>query len=175
MYSYVSKPKTQPKDYSDGGGETKDRDERVVAAVTARGDLTRGVLSKNGRGNRGENWGGALRRMTSSHLFPSREDERKFISVPGRYVPLGFARYVSPVIDPLDYTLYRIAGWRVAIPRAIPGPRVRDLLYRIFYFGPQSAGFVRMGDTLVPAILESGDRMTLAQTNFGFGSYPLTQ
>ena len=105
-------------------------------------------------------WGGALRRMQSVGLGPSREDDHKFVSVPGRYVPIGFARYVAPVIDPSHYEYYRVAGWRVAVPRSVPGFRTRDLLYRIYYYGPASAGYVRLGDTLVPAIMEPGDRMT---------------
>jgi hypothetical protein len=113
--------------------------------------------------------------MTSTTLAPSREDEAKFVSVPGRYVPVGFARYVSPVPDPLDYEYYRVAGWRVAVPRATPGSRVRDLVVRIFRHGPQSAGYVRMGDTLVPAILETGDRMSMAQTAVEYEPYPLSQ
>jgi hypothetical protein len=96
------------------------------------------------------------------------------VSVPGRYVPIGFARYVPPTIDPSDYEYYRLAGWRVAVPRSIPGFRVQDLLGRIFSYGPQSAGYIRLGDVLVPAILEPGDRMTLAQSALEFSSYPLS-
>jgi hypothetical protein len=112
--------------------------------------------------------------MEVGGVAPSREDEHRFISVPGRYVPVGFARYVPPLIDPYDYEYYRVAGWRVAVPRVIPGFRVRDLFYRIQYYGPQSAGYVRLGDTLVPAILDTGDRMTLSQTAVDFDPYPLS-
>jgi hypothetical protein len=155
--------------------EDVDRDERFMSMTKARGDISRGVVKRTNQGKRSQAWGGALRRMTSTDLGPSREDESKFVSVPGRYVPIGFARYAPPVIDPLDYEMYRVAGWRVAVPRTLPGMRVRDLLYRCFYFGPQSAGYVRVGDCLVPAALNIGDRMTLAQAATQFEPFPLTQ
>lgn len=164
--SWVDEPKK---------AEDFDRDERFLSLTKARGDISRGVVKRTNQGKRSQAWGGALRRMTSALLGPSREDEQKFITVPGRYVPIGFARYAPPVINPLDYEMYRVAGWRVAVPRSVPGMRVRDLLYRIFYFGPASAGYVRVGDTLVPAALEIGDRMTLAQASLGWESYPLSQ
>lgn len=119
-------------------------------------------------------WGGALRRMQDMGLGPSREDEAKFVSLPGRYVPIGFARYASPLIDPSHYDYYRVAGWRVAVPRAIPGFRVRDLLYRIFYLGPGAAGYVRLGDSLVPAILEPGDRQILSESAIEFYDYGMS-
>jgi len=103
--------------------------------------------------------GGAMRRMSFYDIGPSMELE----GVQGMYVPIGYARYVSPVLNPYEYEYFRVAGWRIAVPRTIPGLRVRDLLDRIFYYGPQSAGYMRLGDTLVPATLEPGDRMTLAQ------------
>jgi hypothetical protein len=77
------------------------------------------------------------------------------------------------VINPLDYEFYRVAGWRVAVPRITPGLRVKDIVSRIFYYGPQSAGYVRVGDTLVPAMLGVGDRQALAQA--ALESFPLTQ
>jgi hypothetical protein len=112
--------------------------------------------------------------MSVAGSLPSREAERRFVTVPGRYVPIGYARYVAPVVDLNDYEYYRLAGWRIAVPRAIPGERVRDLLERVFYFGPSSAGYVRMGSDLVPAILDPGDRMTLAQSAIGYEEYPLS-
>jgi hypothetical protein len=112
--------------------------------------------------------------VSDAVLAPSREDEHRFYSVAGRYVPIGFARYVSPVIDVSDYEYYRVAGWRVAIPRTVPGERVKELLQRIFYYGPQSAGYVRQGDTLIPAVLDPGDRASLAQSAVEYEPYPLT-
>lgn len=159
----------------EGKEENLDRDERYMAFTRAKGSATKALASRTPGGCSSTSWGGAMRRMTSTTLAPSREDEAKFVSVPGRYVPVGFARYVSPVPDPLDYEYYRVAGWRVAVPRATPGSRVRDLVVRIFRHGPQSAGYVRMGDTLVPAILETGDRMSMAQTAVEYEPYPLSQ
>jgi hypothetical protein len=125
-------------------------------------------------GKQADVWGGALRRVTAASLAPSREDEFSYTDVPGRYTPIGYAKYVSPVVDPYDYSYYRVAGWRMAIPRSLPGPRVQDLLWRVFYYGPQSAGYVRLGATLVPSILNPGDRATLAQTGVQYEEYPLS-
>ena len=150
-----------------------DRDERFLMQAVGRGaQLKRNLRAQPCKQAVG--WGGALRRMQSTNLAPSREDERALVSLPGRYVPIGFARYASPVIDPAKWEYYRVAGWRVAVPRSVPSFRTRDLLYRIFYFGPASAGYVRLGDTLVPAILEPGDRMILAQSAVAFEAYPLS-
>lgn len=139
---------------------SSDRDDRFLRQAVGRGALVATAAPASA--------GGALRRMQDTALAPSREDERDALSVPGRTVPIGFAKYASPVIDPSHWNYYRVAGWRVAVPRSTPGFRTRDLLYRLFYFGPQSAGYVRMGDALVPALLEPGDRMILAQSAIGF-------
>jgi hypothetical protein len=144
-----------------------DRDSRAMSYATAKGAGRARMAPRTPGGHRDTAWGGALRRVTDVGVTPSREDEQRYTSIPGRYVPIGFARYVPPTIDPYDYEYYRVAGWRVAIPRATSGLRVKDILYRIFYYGPQSAGFVRVGDTLVEAILEPGDRMTLANSTAG--------
>ena len=82
--------------------------------------------------------------------------------VAGRAVPVGFARYVSPVINLGDYQFRRMAAWRVAIPRALPELRVQDLLSRIWDYGPANAGYVRIGETLVPATLDPGSRAALS-------------
>jgi hypothetical protein len=151
-----------------------DRDTRVMRYASRMGASRERMSPCTPGGHRDHAWGGALRRMTVGGVSPSREDEHRFVTVPGRYVPVGFARYVSPVVNPYDYEYYRVAGWRVAVPRTIPGNRVRDLLYRIFYHGPQSAGYVRLGDSLIPAIMDTGDRMTLASTAVEYEAYPLS-
>jgi len=82
--------------------------------------------------------------------------------VAGRAVPVGFARYVSPVIDLGDYVFRRLAAWRVAIPREMEEMRVQLLMKRIWNYGPASAGYVRIGETLVPAMLGPGGRNALS-------------
>jgi hypothetical protein len=159
---------------ADPTSESDDRDSRMMYYASRKGVGRERMLPQTPGGSPSRVWGGALRRMEVGGVTPSWEDEHRFISVPGRYVPVGFARYVPPLIDPSDYEYYRVAGWRVAVPRIIPGWRVRDLIYRIFYYGPQSAGYVRLGDTLVPAILDTGDRMTLSQTAVEYEPYPLS-
>jgi hypothetical protein len=109
-------------------------------------------------------WGGALSRVADAGLAPSREDEGHLYAAAGRHVPVSFARYVSPVIDPYGYEHHRIAGWRVAVPRGAPAAHVEALLRHILRYGPRSAGYARLGDTLVPADLEAGDRAALAET-----------
>lgn len=160
-------------DDEDAEDSAPDRDSRSVRGASARG-AGRERLAVDLPGRREAAWGGALRRMSESGpLAPSREDENRLTSVASRYVPIGFARYTSPVVDPYDYEYYRVAGWRVAVPRSTPGERVRDLLYRIFYYGPQSAGYARIGDCLVPGILGPGDRATLAQSSVEYYAEPL--
>jgi hypothetical protein len=165
----------QPDDDPEPGlDDGKDRDARATFLATRKAAGRELLAPWTPGGHRDTAWGGALRRMTVGGVTPSREDEHRFVAIPGRYVPVGFARYVSPLVDPYDYTYYRMAGWRVAVPRTIPGTRVRDLLHRLFYYGPQSAGYVRIGDSYVPAILDPGDRMTLAQASVDFEPWPLS-
>jgi hypothetical protein len=153
---------------------TMDRDSRLVRFASSKGALREQMVPRTPGSGRNIVSGGGMRRMVATNIAPSREDVARFVSVPGRYVPIGFARYVSPVIRPTDYEYYRISGWQVAVPRSIPGERVRDLLYRIYHYGPQSAGYVAMGDTLVPAILGPGDRQILAGTAIEYEPNPLS-
>jgi len=152
----------------DDDSTENDRDERVLqrSATSAAGRrqlAAPGIREGMSPGcHHGFAWGGALRRMTDFTMGPIREDGYRFTADPGRFVPVGFARYVSPQISPADFEYYRLAGWRVAVPRAVPGLMVGTLLERIFLHGPQSAGYVRLGDTLVPAALGPGDRSLLA-------------
>jgi len=153
---------------------TLDRDSRMLQYASSKGAGRERMIPWTPGGMRTNAWGGALRRMVSDVILPSRQDEHRFVTVPGRYVPVGFGRYISPVANPYDYKYFRVAGWRVAVPRTTSDSNTRDLLYRIFYYGPQSAGYVRLGDALVPAILSPGDRMTISQTAVDRDSWPLS-
>jgi hypothetical protein len=150
-----------------------DRDSRSLRSSTVRA-RGRERLTPAPFTNRMDIWGGGLRRMTSGSVGPRREDEHYYAP---RYVPIGFARYKDPTVDPADYTYYQMSGWRVAVPRTVPGPAVRALLMRIYQYGPKSAGYARLGDTIVPAILSPGDRRTLAQSSSRYGpisrKYPM--
>jgi hypothetical protein len=151
-------------------GREEDRDSRLLQFLSSK-NLTRQSLEpRTPGGHRDTAWGGSVRRVVSYAPAPSRDDEALLA---GRYVPVGFGRYLSPVVDANDYEYFRVAGWRVAVPRSTPGIRTKDLLSRIYNYGPQSAGYVRLGDTLVPAILGPGDRATLAGTAVDFEDYPL--
>ncbi len=140
-----------------------DRDSVGLRAACARGQSRLAAVPAVMLSN--EVWGGGLRRLASASTTPAARDDQSGPPYRDpRYVPIGFARYVSPVLNPADYAFYRIAAWRVAIVRTMCSPQVRAILNRIVQYGPQSAGYVRIGDTLVPAVLTPGDRQTLAQT-----------
>lgn len=140
-----------------------DRDTRTMHYASKKG-AGRQIMEPQTPGrHRGVAWGGALRRMSDVGLTHSRQDEARLESIPGRYVPIGYARYISPTIDPSAYKYYYMAGWRVAVPRTTSEAHVKQLLLRIFHYGPQSAGYVRIGDTLVPAMLDPGNRAALAE------------
>lgn len=145
-----------------------DRDDRALAMQRSK---TKSMLDKIPKSQQ-KHWGSATSRFTVASLMPSREDEYKRSNVPGRNVPVGFARYVSPVIDPSVFAYYRIAGWRVAVPRTIPAWRVQQLLYLIYNKGPKAAGYARHGDTLVPSFLNYAERATAR--GHGPVAYPLT-
>jgi hypothetical protein len=151
-----------------------DRDERVLALV--RGKQATQVAQARRAAPLAASFAGARthRRMVSVKLAPSREDETKFVAVPGRYVPVGFARYVQPMVSPLTYNYYRVAGWRVAIPRGTTGDAAKNILHRIHLYGPQSVGYARVGDTLVPATLETEEMLTVAEAD-GSRELPLGQ
>jgi len=149
-----------------------DRDTRVMHYASVKGAGRERMAPMTPGGHRDTAWGGSLRRVADIGVGPSREDETRLASIPGRYVPIGFARYVSSGVNPYDYGYYHVAGWRVAVPH--DEADVRDLLRRIFYQGPQAAGYVRLGDTLVPAILGPGDRMTLSESAIKYEAQPLS-
>ena len=111
------------------------------------------------------NYDSSLRAMLETSIEPNILNEYISLDIEGRSLPMGFAEYVDPTITPLNYNYYYIPGWRVAIPQVIPMEQVNNLLNAIFYRGPEPAGFVRIGDTLVPAMLDPGARMELAQAS----------
>ena len=96
------------------------------------------------------------------------------VAVPGRQIPIGYARYKDPVVDPANYSYVRMANWRVAVPTTMPERRRGQIVEQIYRYGPQSAGYVRLGDTLVPASLGPGNRMTLAETAIDYEDFPLS-
>ena len=134
--------------------ENIDRDDRMMRHIvrTAPHESFHG----HGRayGGHGRAHGGALKNLIVSGLRPHLVDLT---------VPIGFAKYVSPVVDPNDYRYVRMSGWRVAIHRGVSDEQSQYLINHIFQHGPQSVNYVRIYDTLVPASLGPGDRMTLAR------------
>jgi len=136
--------------------DAADRDARFLSYASAKG-AGRKALAPVQSTSRENLWGGGLRRMTSSGVGPRREDEHRYVSV-------GFARYLDPAVDPAGYAYYPFSGWRVAVPRTISGPAVWALFLQMSRYGPESAGYARLGDTLVPAVLGPGDRQRLAES-----------
>jgi hypothetical protein len=149
-------------DASEGYSEDNlhDRDASVISHVRSKG-LARETAAVPFQLSRGSVWGGALNRVAPADLGSMREDERYYDD---RNVSLGFARYQSPVINPNNYRYYMSSGWRVAVLRSTPLPEVRALLVRLYQYAPEYSGYVRLGDTLVPASLAPGDRQALART-----------
>jgi hypothetical protein len=152
--------------YGDGGCEDEvaaaqvSRDAAAVnGAVMRAGSATRAGLGEN---DRRDTWGGGLRRNMDGEARVYREIEQSGRPVAGRAVPVGFARYVAPVINLGDYTFRRVAAWRVAVPRALSSNQSWDLLSTIWKYGPSAAGYVRIGSTMVPATLEPGERIALS-------------
>jgi hypothetical protein len=144
------------------GFSAEDRDDRVLAyaqrKATGRESLTPAPLSGYGCDARG----GALRRLTENAPMQARED---YASIRALKMPLGYAAYVDPTANPYDYVYYNVAGWRVAVPRETHPSDLQAMLLSISTLGPSGAGFIRLGDTLVPSYLGTGDRMLLSQTS----------
>jgi len=88
---------------------------------------------------------------------------------PSRNVPIGFARYKVPYIDPNKFKFYWLSGLRVAIPANFSKSNALTILTAISRSGPRYAGYTKIGDTLVPSVLSLGDRMLLSQV----GIYPI--
>lgn len=140
--------------------DTRDRDVGYLRQTKHRGYGLQ-ALAPIQLSTRQDAWGGALRDLTQANVGPRREDDHYYAP---RYTPVGFAAYHSPVLQVNDWKYYRISGgWRVAIPRWVTEPQASHLVQRIYQYGPQSAGYIRLGDTLVPGILTPGDRQTLAR------------
>ena len=118
-------------------------------------------------------WGGGLRRVADVKLAPMREDQQE--APPGRYVPIGYARYDAETVRPTAYKLvHGVGGWRIAVPRGMGPVAEAVLLNQIASAGPQAAGYARQGDTLVPAALGPGDRAALAGSAGWYEAWPLS-
>ncbi|NBQ68682.1 MAG: hypothetical protein EBU46_07570 [Nitrosomonadaceae bacterium] len=101
-------------------------------------------------------WSTALRRAVEQETRFARADEG------ARAVPVAFARYVSPVLDLGDYEMRRAGPWRIALPRALSPLQKQETLRTIYAAGPARAGYVAIGETLVPAALGPGSRKALS-------------
>jgi hypothetical protein len=106
-------------------------------------------------------YGGAAQRTTVEEARKNRIDAAA-PRVPGRSVPVGFTRFTPTGVNLANYKFYDCSGMRVAVERMMPQPCVQELLQTIREAGPAPAGYVRIADTLVPADLEYGDRLTLS-------------
>jgi hypothetical protein len=137
--------------------ESSSRDDRALYGSCARGaNLSRRAPTHSGGAYA---WGGAIARVTDV-VLTSRDDEQH--RVPGAHIPIGFARYKSPTLNISEYTHWRAGEWRVAIRRNMSDAAANQLIARIMAHGPQSAGYMRIGDNLVPEFLSPSDRAALA-------------
>lgn len=148
--------------------EAADRDTQVLLHASAKG-AGREAMAPSQSAHLENTWGGGLRRVVSADARdPHHGDDRIWVS---RYVPVGFARYKNPTVDPAAYNFYYLDGWRVAIHHMVPASLVHDMLLRIRKHGPESVGYVRLGDTLVSAALGPGARQTLADSETRYNRF----
>ena len=147
----------------DRDSDDLDRDSRVMRYASSKGVGRARLAAASGNNHA---LGGALQRLTIMSLGPAREDEVASASIPGRSIAADYARYYAPGVNPgRDYLFYSGQDrTRVAVPRssALSEPYVRQLLTSIAADGPGPVGYVRIGDTVVPASLGPGDRAALA-------------
>ncbi len=132
-----------------------DRDVRTLRYASAKGvgRIVHEPITPGGHRNMA--WGGSLGRVTHIHTGPFRDDERTLRP--------GFGAYYSPNVDPSLFNYVFASGWRVAIPQNTSVATAAAILNAIKVSGPAAAGYVRLGSTLVPAHLEPGDRLALAE------------
>ena len=136
-----------------------DRDDNTIAFKCTKS----AALNEQGKYFSLNKYDSTLRKMIETSIENPVMNDYISLDVTGQHIPLGYADYAPPNINPLDYNYYPLMGWRIAIPRVIPREQVQNILNSIFYYGPTPTGFVRIGDTMVPSILSPGDRMTLVQ------------
>jgi len=138
--------------------ESNSRDDRAITGMCSRGaGISRRAPTSSGGSYA---WGGAISRVTEVVFAPSREDDVND-DLHGAHLPFGFANYkpISPSVD--DFVFWRAGQWRIAVSSSM-GPGTLNLLVaKIMAQGPQAAGYVRIGDTLVPDYLGASARAAL--------------
>jgi len=148
--------------YGDGGDSEDDAEmaelaRSEAAAAYRRRRAAAAAHAPCAHARRGHNtWGGAQQRNVALETRFARADEG------ARAAPVAFARYASPVIDLNDYEMRRAGAWRVALPRALPPLHKQETLKTIYIHGPARAGYVAIGETLVPGSLGPGARKALS-------------
>ena len=79
------------------------------------------------------------------------------------WVSRKFGEYVYPAVDPDLFALAKVFGVRVAVPVGRGADLAAIARAIAAGFGPEAAGYVFSGDTLVPAYLSAGDRQRIGQ------------
>ncbi len=99
-------------------------------------------------------------RATDMRVMSGRED--RFHSTRGAapHIQPGFGSFRPTLDDVSAFLVVESGGWRVAVP---PASAPAAVVRQIAAHGPAWAGYVRVGDTLVPAALGPGERALLAQ------------
>lgn len=101
-------------------------------------------------------WGGSLTRITEAS-FVGREDAG---NLHGARIHVDALRFQSETPSVDNYMFYQLGAWRVAM-RPAPPAVVAGVLQRIATHGPAAAGYIRMGDTLIPVTLPPTVRAAL--------------
>lgn len=70
-------------------------------------------------------------------------------------VPLRFAYYQPPVVNPAGYRIYYMDSWRIVVPRNFCKEQVQEIYKCIKLRGPAACGYTRYYDTLVPSQLSA--------------------
>ena len=77
-------------------------------------------------------------------------------------VPMRFAYFKPPVVNPKGYRIYQMGAWRLVVPRNVCKEKVQSIYDCIALNGPAACGYMRYYDTLVPSCLTASDAQLLS-------------
>jgi len=103
-----------------------------------------------------ENYGRRIMHDETYNDIPRREDKARPYSI-----PLGFTRYRTKDLDLTKWIIVYFMGWRIALPKYMSDPAKREILRKIYQWGPSSVGYTVYGDTLMPLKMLVSNRATL--------------
>jgi hypothetical protein len=77
-------------------------------------------------------------------------------------IPLRFAYFKPPIVNPKGYRIYQMGSWRLVVPRNVCKEKIQSIYDCIALNGPAACGYMRYYDTLVPNCLTSSDAQLLS-------------